>query len=89
MMTITEMKALNASNGYFFFERDTMKGFNSRIHGTANDKGFFITSEQFDENSPRLYTLRRIDFTTGDVDTVGKFQQYNTLADARAAKWAL
>lgn len=86
--TIREIKRHNADNGYFFFERDTMRFFRSRIapgvyhaEGNAN---LFITSEQFSSDALRRYTIRQI-ADDGDIHTVGEFQHYPTLRAARRA----
>ncbi|MDO8690676.1 MAG: hypothetical protein Q7R39_11820, partial [Dehalococcoidia bacterium] len=51
----------------------------------SEDKAYFVTSEQFDDRSPRLYTVRVCNLSTGDIDTVGKFQGHATSAEARRA----
>lgn len=75
----------------YFFSRDSMRFFNSRIaqYGyrklTCNDKEiiyhnlvFFVTSEKFDCKSKRLYTIRRLNIDSGEIITVGEFQQYKS-----------
>jgi len=76
------------SSQYHFFDRGVTRFFKSRYPQTGivrDNKAYFVTSEQFDYNSPRLYTVRVCDMETGIVDTVGEFQQYRTSAQARAA----
>jgi hypothetical protein len=85
--TISEIKDRNAEIGNHWFERGTMKFFRSRIAPgiyPLPDGALFITSEQFDENSPRKYTIRHA-YENGHIDTVGKFQAYGFLEDARDA----
>jgi hypothetical protein len=81
-MSITEMKAKNPN----WFSKEAMRFFSTKIEAKPNKKGIFITSEQFDENAPRKYTLRKFNTETNMVDTVGEFQGYNTLAEAREAR---
>lgn len=86
----TEDIRRHADGKTHFFERDTMRFFNSRIgqnaHVCANPyKTLFVTSERFDQRSRRLYTIRSYDCRTHDIDTIGEFQQYRT---ARAANKA-
>jgi hypothetical protein len=74
----------------YWFSRGATAFFRSRVSPTmypddARKVSYFVSSEQFDYQSPRLYTVRVIDWATGDVDTVGEFQQYGTLAQARGA----
>lgn len=83
--TITEMKEINQEKGYYFFERDTMRFFRSKIETAANDAGIFVTSEQPPDGA-RKYTLRLFDHITGNVETVGEFMQYTHREDALLAR---
>lgn len=63
-MTITDVKAANAAAGRFFFSRDTMKFFKSKIEsgvlkgrGKLEGRFFFLTS---DEMPDRKITIREI-----------------------------
>jgi hypothetical protein len=92
--SISEIKAANASIGAHFFEPATMRFFNSKIASrTVYGGHYFITSERFEGShsgsydAPRLYTLRAC--YNGAIDTVGDFQQYKTLEEAKAAAKAL
>lgn len=86
--TISEIKAANKAAGMFFFERSSMRFFDSRIESKVYGGRFFITSEQFHgsdgRSAPRLYTIRECK-ADGDIDTVGTFQQYRHVSDARDA----
>lgn len=88
-MTIREIKQANAAAGFHFFDRTTMRFFHSRVEGrTYEGPGgiYFITSEQFHgsiSSEPRKYTVRRFYPKTGDIDTVGKFNEIVTRLDAR------
>lgn len=74
-----------------FFERGTMRFFDSRIvEKLYQGRGgrFFVTSERFSPDSPRLYTVRRFRASgrkSGRIDTVGGFQDYKTLREAKRA----
>lgn len=83
-LTLAEVKAQNKATGQFFFSRDTMRFFKSRIHGGLRRGKYFITSEDNFDGSKRLYTIRlvRYDFS---ISTVGTFQGYHSLEGARAA----
>lgn len=77
----------HAEAGGHFFDDGAMRFFNSRIlwDSWAISGGviYFVTSEQFDYNSPRLYSLRKGDlWNPRDTDTIGEFQQYETRAQA-------
>lgn len=86
--TISELKALNRENGRHFFDRSSMRFFNCRIESGIIGGAYFITSERFDDNTPRKFTVRSFD-AKGDVDTVGGFQGYSFKEDARDAVRAL
>lgn len=83
---IATLKARNAAAGRHFFSPNTTRFFRSRYPRTAytadHRKAYFVTSEAFDDRSPRLYTLRVYDLETQEVDTIGEFQAYASLAAA-------
>lgn len=82
--TLYDIKLANIASGGFWFERKTMRFFNSRLHGGVIGGRFFITSEQQDSTYPRLYSVRMA-HADGDVSTCGKFQAYQSVVEARAA----
>lgn len=90
--TVADIKAANKRKGGHFFDPSSMRFFSSRI-GKKVYSGpggvFFTTSEQFDAGSPRLYTVREFVPETGDVDTVGEFNELSekeaTIIAAEAA----
>ncbi len=84
--SIREIEAANTAAGYHFFEPATLRFFRSKVYPEVyGQRGtYFVTSEQFDARSPRLYTIRTIDWECR-ISTVGEFQQYPTLRAARKA----
>lgn len=69
-----------------WFSPDTMRFFRSRLERTAyvGPGGvFFVTSEQFSDESPRLYSVRV--WRGSKIDTTGEFQGYRSLEAAREA----
>jgi hypothetical protein len=84
MMRLYEFIELSKASGNHFFDKDTMRFFRSRILDYDPITGYFITSEKGPSNS-RAYTLRKADFSSGDVDTIGQFQEYSTITRARTA----
>ena len=70
-----------------FFEKGAMRSFNSKINMKQIAKGgLFITSEQFDYNSPRLYTVRFFTLTqngNSSINQVSTFQEFETLDKAK------
>jgi hypothetical protein len=80
--TLAHFKAVNAETGRHFFERGAMKFFKSRIESGLIAGRYFITSEQFDENSQRKFSVRRAE-EDGSVKTVPEFQAFSSIEDAR------
>ena len=85
MKTIAEVKALNARMGYHYFDRSTMRFFNSRVESGLYSGRFFITSERMELSFPKRYSVRVINPETGDIQTVGEFQGYSDIELARIA----
>lgn len=88
-MRIHEIRNHAEENGSKWFH--SMKFFRSRIykytkegHVDGQAVTFFISSEQYDDNSPRLYTIRYYNWRN-NVNTYGKFQEYKTLSAAKTA----
>jgi hypothetical protein len=83
--TTDEIVAYNEKCGQFYFSPDTMAFFNSRVEGPEVFGGrYFVTSEQYEIDHPRLYTVREAS-ENGRIDTVGDFQAYETLEEAQDA----
>lgn len=70
----------NRDAGYHFFDRNTMRFFDSRIllyvyHGPGGT--YFVTSEQFHPtrgtSEPRRYTVRKFFPESGDIKSASKF----------------
>ena len=93
--------------GSHFFDAAAMRFFNSRIlsdfyvvesdvSAAGGSLGYFVTSERYDETTPREYTVRsfRVEPYDGGrgltdhkvfVDTVGEFRGYATARQAKRA----
>lgn len=92
-VTIAALKRFADNRGSFFFSKGAMQFFNSQILSgvylstTEESKGYFVTSEQFDSESPRLFTVRVFDMNAEqmNIETVGEFQEYPTADEARTA----
>lgn len=84
--TIADVKALNAENGWSFFEPGAMKFFKSKIESEVLIGSLFVTSEQ-NGSERRKFTVRSFD-ETGHVKTVGNFQAYGTRGQAVKAAQA-
>lgn len=78
--TMDDVRAANKAIGNHWFDSATKRFFRSRIGSTLYGGKYFVSSEQFDDNSPRLYTIR-IARDNGSISTVGSFQQYASRID--------
>ena len=73
---IEEIKQANKELGHHWFDTDTMKFFNCRIHGGVIRGKYFVTSEASDIlNQPRRYSIRSAD-ETGAIQTHNGFGNY-------------
>lgn len=84
----------NRTSSGHFFDKDTMRFFNSRVIEYFRGNGetaYFITSEKFDSNSKRLFTVREVKRVKVksfhgykySIDTVEEFQAFKTSAAAK------
>lgn len=92
--SINEIKQANKRIGHHWFDPDTMSFFNSKIESDVIYGKYFITSEmcgigflgEFMGMNPSPTYLRkfsiRIANEDGSIDTVGDFQQFDTLESA-------
>lgn len=72
------VKRANENGGQCFFTAGATRFFRSRYPTQAYKSGniaFFVTSEQFESDTPRYYTIRWCNLTTGVVETYGEFNQ--------------
>lgn len=99
---MSAIKAQAARMGSHWFSPSTMRFFRSRVaqYGYSmvdpyeqpkEARVFFVSSEQFQgsdgRRATRAYTVRVMNWATGDVDTVGEFQAYGSRGSAdRAAR---
>ena len=85
MNAISDIKKRNQEVGHHFFDPATMRFFDSKVY----DKVFgdyFVTSEQAPAGL-RRYSVRKVNWVTGEVVTVGQFQEFESLREAyRAAE---
>jgi len=82
--TLSDVKAANRESGGHWFDKSTMRFFNTRMESQLYGGRYFITSERYDENHGKRYSIRQA-MPDGSVDTVGEFQQYFSLESARIA----
>jgi hypothetical protein len=80
--TVAEIRAANAKIGHHWFEKATLKFFNSKIGNTVYGGRYFITSERRELTMPERFTIREA-LPDGSIITVGEFQAYRTKEAAR------
>ncbi len=78
--TIDQIKEANADAGQHFFDPKTMKFWSSKVGSDIFHGRFFITSERCGDET-RRYTIREAK-PNGHIETVGKFQQFDTPYEA-------
>lgn len=66
-----------------WFSPDTMKFFRSIVETDLVKGQYFITSERQKNEENKKYTIRHADHNV--IKTIGKFQQYTSLAEAEKA----
>ena len=72
--------SLNA--GRYYFTKDTMKFWGSKVEAGMYGNDTFVTSENNYDGSKRLYSARHYDWENHEVNTIGEFQQFESLEDA-------
>lgn len=87
---MADVKQANKNAGYYFFSKDTMRFFGTRIVSTLYKNNTFITTDYtgFERNN-RAYSVRVFYPETGKVDTAkfpdgqSTFNKFNTIESAR------
>jgi hypothetical protein len=82
-LTLTEMKQANKAIDHHWFSKGSMEFFNTRIVEQPNKFNMFITSEQFNDESPKGYNIRYFNEKTSKVETIGDFQKFDSLEQAK------
>jgi len=82
--SVDQIKQTNARLGHYWFTPEAMRFFDSRILSRVYGGRLFVSSERFDDESPRRYTIRAV-ANDGSVSTVGAFQQYGSRREAITA----
>lgn len=70
------------AHGDYFFSKDTVKFWNSKVCAGMFPNNTFVTSEDNFDRSKTLYTARIYDWRTHSVETIGEFQAFVNLEDA-------
>lgn len=83
-LTLAEMKRRNKESGQHWFDEGAMRFFNTKIETKPNVANMFITSEYMEDPNEKRYTWRVFNLKTNKVETLGEFQKYETLEEAKA-----
>ena len=88
-LTMADIRRNNKEAGYYFFDKDSMRFWDSRIETGLYKDNTFITSEldyatKFD--AKRKYTIRRAVDGGIKIETIGEFLQFETLEDAKIGR---
>jgi len=89
---IREVRWANRQLGHHWFDADTLRFFQSRVHSDLYGGRYFVTSERDSGfgsigaawDGRRRYTVRMAN-ADGSIETVGEFGQYGSRAGAHAA----
>ena len=86
--SVEQIRLYSLSIGHHWFSPSTMRFFGSKIYPDIVGGRYFISSEKNFDSTQRLYTIRVVT-DDGTIDTVGKFQGFTSLRQARKALNAL
>ncbi len=76
------MKADSLANGSYFFSKNNMNFFNSKIEAGMYKNNTFVTSEDNCYRTRKLFSVHRYNWETHEVITISKFQQFDNLDEA-------
>lgn len=79
--TLAEVRAANKAIDNHWFERGSMKFFNTRFESKLIGGKYFITSEAQSLDRVRKYSIRAAN-EDGSIETIGEFHSYITKQDA-------
>ena len=95
ILSIADLITTSERLGGHFFDADTMRFFNSRVlsdlYRVNDSEGYFVTSERFDYDTPRTYSVRYYvvthdDEKNSDSIDIGSVDEGYQLATAYRAK---
>ena len=78
-----EIARANKTTGNHWFDKDTMRWFDSKVYGSVHYGRYFISSE-VPPYSRRRYTIRYAD-ECGRIETIGEVAKYATYTAASKA----
>jgi hypothetical protein len=90
MLDIEEAERINIQKGFYWFSKGTKRFFGSSISRTlySNDgKIYYFWSKEDSGFIPPItkkWSVRRFNYETGEVDTIGEFCEHNSVSSANA-----
>lgn len=81
--SMKEVKEANEAIGNHWFSEGAMAFFNSVIETELIGRRYFVTSERMELSHPKQYTIREA-CEDGTIETVGDFQEFDSLDEATA-----
>jgi hypothetical protein len=92
-LTMSDIKLANAAAGNHWFEPATLRFFRSRVGDTVYQGPggvYFVSSEQFVDSrgnaAERLFTVRKFNPETGDINTASEFNKLTRSAAITQAR---
>jgi len=82
---ITEVKLAHKAQGGHFFDRQAMRFFNSKVESKVVSGRYFVTSERYDTDSPKLFTVREVAPSGEMLGDLFGFQSHDSLEGALIA----
>lgn len=86
-LTMSQIRTLNKENGHTWFDKGSMRWFNTSLPRKILKYNIFITSEYMDNAELKKYSLRICSVKNGAVETIGEFNKMTKYqAEAEAQK---
>ena len=86
--TIAQIEEANKNTGGHWFDADSKRFFNSRVHDKIYNGNIFLSTERCRGFSKRSFTVRCA-FNNGDIETLGHFQGSATKGQAEKFIYSL
>jgi hypothetical protein len=81
--TFAQMEKANKTINHHWFDKGAINFFNTVFETSPNRFNLFITSERYNENQPKKYSLRWFNQNNSKVYTLGNIQQFETIDQAQ------
>lgn len=82
-LTVADVRYKMNQGGSYWWSKESMRFFNTRVESTLMQGDYFITSELSPYGHKRMYSVRHYDRANNDIDTVGDFYSYHSREQAK------